>query len=70
MLEQKDELAREFSEENQRSGGVPGIISYAAKRFNDANASRAAANMAYYPVFSIFALIIAQITAGSFVVDG
>lgn len=51
------------------SGGSLSVIADAVRSFGDAQAPQAAASMAYYAMFSLFPLIIALISAGSFLVN-
>jgi membrane protein len=51
------------------TGGVLSIFAEAVRHFGDVRAPQATASIAYYAVFSLFPLLIALISAGSFVLE-
>jgi membrane protein len=54
---------------NRRTGGVPGIVRHAAIRFVKARGAEAASALSFTGFFSIFPMIIAVISIGSFFLD-
>jgi membrane protein len=54
---------------NQLSGGVLGILRETIESFANARGSEAAASMAYYTLFSLFPLLLAVVSAGSYFLD-
>lgn len=54
---------------NQRSGGIPGIIRLASTRFVKAGGAESAAALSFTAFFSIFPMMIAVISIGSYFLD-
>ncbi len=54
---------------NQRTGGIPGIIRLASTRFVNARGAEAASALSFTAFFSIFPMVIAIISIGSFFLD-
>lgn len=66
----KNEIKGLYEQANHMTRGGVGQFLQAIKGFGDKRASRAAAGMAYYTLFSMFPLLIVIVTVGSFFVDG
>lgn len=59
-----------YQSANQRVGVRLDILKSAFQQFSGNRASRAAAGMTYYALFSLFPLLIVMITVGSFFIQG
>jgi membrane protein len=54
---------------NQRTGGIPGIIRVASSRFVKAGGAESAAALSFTAFFSVFPMVIAVISIGSYFLD-
>lgn len=66
-LEQKLRVIYEWL--NDRTNGAARVLRIAIKRFGDANATQAAAGMAYYAFFSLFPLLLSLVVGASYILE-
>lgn len=66
----KEKLGDIYQTVNQRVEGRLDIVKQTFQNFSENEASRAAAGMTYYTLFSLFPLLIVIVTVGSFFVGG
>ena len=69
MQDQIENVRSFFSRVDNRFGGVINIIGDAAKNYSKVRGSEAAASIAYYAIFSLFPLLLALVTLGSYFLD-
>ena len=69
LAELKTRAQTLYRRANDLSGGALAIVRQAFKNFGEAQASGAAASVAYYALFSLFPLLLALAAAGSFFLE-
>lgn len=65
----KATLERFFHQANDLTGGTLSIVRQTFQSFGEAQASGAAASVAYYALFSLFPLLLALVAAGSLILE-
>ena len=68
--EVQDRLRYFYLKLNKRLGGSLGVLRHALNNFNLVHAAEASASLAYYGLFSIFPLLLAVVSIGSFFLEG